>query len=67
MLINLQTLKKDSLRSQSNQINNLRAYDTIGDAEKRKSYDNYGITGDEQAQYQDFMKNMGGGSNKILM
>lgn len=42
---------------------NSRAYDTLGEAEKRKSYDNFGITGDEQSQYQDFMKNMGGGRN----
>jgi len=38
----------------------IRAYDTIGDPSKRKSYDDYGMTGDQQDQYNQYQQQAGG-------
>ena len=53
MLIKLQTQKKNFPKYQSKikKIKNKRAYDTLGDATKRKNYDDYGMSGDQQDQY----------------
>ena len=43
------------------------AYDTLGDTSKRKTYDDTGMTGDQQDQYQQQyggMGGMGGGFSK---
>lgn len=67
MLIKPQMLRKSFLIFLSIYINNQRAYDTLGDASKRKSYDDFGLSGDQQAQYNDYYKNSGGfGGSKQL-
>ena len=46
----------------------IRAYDTLGDASKRKAYDDFGITGDQQDQYNQYQgqSGMGGGYSIII-
>ncbi len=61
--------KKNSRKFQSKIYPNLsnliyRAYDTLGDATKKQSYDNFGMTGDQQDQYNQYynQSGMGGGT-----